>query len=265
MKKKYLLLPLILLFFNCLFAQSIKSNVLLKETEQALKEIKTVTYKINRSVKDFSSNDTINGLVVGTLYIDIKDKMGAYYILHTKSSEKKYNYHKYDGQYTSSLFYNVDSLSKPKRVTIENVANNNYGSIRGTYISNYLLKDYFKKQNIFKQYRSFLAKFLIKNITTEESTYLGTPVYILTIYGKDKPKENRINSSIEKYYIRKSDYLPIAQSFYGEFQGMKQTEFTEIEYLEINPQISLDVFQIDPSVKEVIPSIYYEQLQKYNL
>lgn len=46
---------------------------------------------------------------------------------------------------------------------------------------------------------------------------------------------------------------------------MKETEFTEIEYLEINPELSLDVFKIDPTVKEVNPRGYYEEMQKYNL
>src|SRR5690606_9559966 len=138
----------------------------------------------------------------------------------------------------SSLFYSTDSINN-KKISIENVKENNYNSIKGTFISSYLLQDYFKKQNVFKQYRSILAKFLLKGITTEESTHNGTPVYVLTVYGKDKPRENRINSSVDKYYIRKTDFLPIAHSFYGEFQGMKQTEFTEIEYLEMNPDISL--------------------------
>ena len=46
---------------------------------------------------------------------------------------------------------------------------------------------------------------------------------------------------------------------------MKETEFTEIEYLEINPELSLDAFKIDPSVKEVKPRVYFEEIQKYNL
>lgn len=112
---------------------------------------------------------------------------------------------------------------------------------------------------------SILAKLILKDITSEENIYNGIPVYVLTVYGKDKPRENRINSSVEKYYIRKSDFLPIAQSFYGEFEGMKQTEFTEIEYLEINPEIPLDTFKIDPSIKEVKPKDYFEEIQKYNL
>src|SRR5690606_25095543 len=179
--------------------------------------------------------------------------------------EKQYNQYKYDGTYSSFLYFHSDSLDIPKKTTITNVLDDNYNSIKGNFVSNFILNDYFKKNNIFKQYRSFLAKFFLKDITTEESVYNGIPVYILTVYGKDKPRENRINSAVEKYYIRKSDFLPIAHSFYGEFQGMKETEFTEIEYLEINPELSLDAFKIDPSVKEVKPRVYYEEMQKYNL
>src|SRR5690606_25005452 len=141
----------------------------------------------------------------------------------------------------------------------------NYNSIKGNFVSNFILNDYFKKNNIFKQYRSLLAKILIKDITTEESIYKGTTVYVLTVYGKDKPRPNRINSAVDKYYIRKSDFLPIAHSFYGEFEGMKETEFTEIEYLNINPKLSLDFFKGDPTIKEVKPRAFYEESQKYNL
>ena len=59
--------------------------------------------------------------------------------------------------------------------------------------------------------------------------------------------------------------MTIAHSIYGEFQGMKEIEFTEIEYLEINPDIHLDTFKIDPSIKEVKPRVYFEEMQKYNL
>lgn len=267
MKKKYHLLTLIILFFtvNLSFAQPIKSNALLKKTEQSLKDIKTLTYKITKESKYFSTNDTIKDSAIGTLYIVPEDKMGAYHKMYFKHDDKKYSYHEYDDKYTLTLFYDIDSLNQKKKITVEDIRDNNYSSIKGTFISDSLLNDYFKKNNIFKQYRSFLAKILIKDITTKESIYKETPVYILTIYGKDKPSENRINSSIDKYYIRKSDFLPIAHSFYGEFQGMKQTEFTEIEYLEINPEISLDTFKIDPSIKEVDPKVYFDEMQKYNL
>lgn len=266
MRKKYHLLTLIILFFtvNLSFAQPIKPNALLKKTEQSLKNINTLTYKIHRIDKHFTSKDTLKRSAVGTIKIVPEDEIEAYHILNIKSTNSKYSYHKYDGIYTSSLFYSTDLINN-KKISIENVKENNYNSIKGTFISSYLLQDYFKKQNVFKQYRSLLAKILIKDITTEESIYKDTPVYVLTVYGKDKPRPNRINSSIDKYYIRKSDFLPIAHSFYGEFEGMKETEFTEIEYLEINPELSLDAFKINPAVKEVKPRVYYEEMQKYNL
>lgn len=267
MSKKYYLLSLIVLLFTVKlsFAQPIKPNTLLKKTEQSLKEINTLTYKIHRTDKYFSTNDTIKDSAIGTLYIVPGDKMGTYHKMYFKHDDKKYSYHEYDGKYTLTLFYDIDSLNQKKKITVEDIGDNNYSSINGTFISNYLLNDYFKKNNIFKQYRSLLAKILIKDITTEESIYKNTPVYVLTVYGKDKPRPNRINSSIDKYYIRKSDFLPIAHSFYGEFEGMKETEFTEIEYLEINPDIPLDTFKIDPSIKEVKPRVYFEEMQKYNL
>lgn len=247
------------------FAQPIKTNTLLKKTEQSLKNIKTLTYKIHRTDKHFSSKDTLKSSTIGNLYVNLNDEMGSYHKMYFKHDDKKYNLYQYDGTYSYFLYFHSDSLDIPKKTTITSVLNDNYNSIKGTFVSNFLLQEYFRKNNIFKQYRSLLAKIFIKDITTEESVYKNIPVYILTVYGKDKPRPNRINSALEKYYIRKSDFLPIAHSFYGEFEGMKETEFTEIEYLEINPEISLETFKIDPAVKEVKPRVYYEELQKYNL
>lgn len=246
-------------------AQAIKPNVLLKKTEQALQNIKTVTYKINKKSNFFADNDTIESKVIVNRYLEPTDEVGGFHIITIKHDEKKYNQYKYDGIYNSFLYFNTDSLNVMKKVTVNDVKESNYNIVKGSFAARFLLQDYFKKKNIFKQYRSLLAKVFIKDITTEESIYNGTAVYVLTVYGKDKPKENRINSSVEKYYIRKSDFLPIAQSFYGEFQGMKETEFTEIDYLDINKPISLDTFKIDPSIKEVVPKAYYEQIEKYNL
>lgn|SRR5690606_13399203 len=264
MKKQNILL-IIILFFNSAYSQTIKPNTLLKETETSLKGIRTLVYKINKKSKFFSDNDTLQKTAICSLYIVPENKMGAYHILNVKQlSNNIYGRYQYDGQFSIEFLYKTDSLDYERKVYITNILEKESNSIGGIGYS-LLLKDYFKKQNIFKQYRSFLAKFFLKDITTEESVYNGIPVYILTVYGKDKPRENRINSAVEKYYIRKSDFLPIAHSFYGEFQGMKETEFTEIEYLEINPELSLDAFKIDPSVKEVKPRVYYEEMQKYNL
>src|SRR5690606_16078582 len=267
MKKRCFLFTSFFLIFSIFIsnAQPIKPKDLLKKTEQSIKEIKTLAYKINKKRKFFSDNDTLQKTTICSLYIVTENKMGAYHILNVKQlSNNIYGRYQYDGQFSIEFLYKTDSLDYERKVYITNILEKESNSIGGIGYS-LLLKDYFKKQNIFKQYRSFLAKFFLKDITTEESVYNGIPVYILTVYGKDKPRENRINSAVEKYYIRKSDFLPIAHSFYGEFQGMKETEFTEIEYLEINPELSLDAFKIDPSVKEVKPRVYYEEMQKYNL
>lgn len=265
MKKKYFLFISIFLMFSIFIsnAQSIKPNVLLKKTEASLSNIKTLTYTINKKSKFFASKDTLNRSALGIIKIVPEDEMGSYHKVYFNHGEKQYNQYKYDGTYSSFLYFHSDSLDIPKKTTITNVLNDNYNSIKGNFLSNFILQDYFKKNNIFKQYRSLLAKILLKDMTIEESNYKGIPVYILTAYGKDRERENHINSVVDKYYIRKSDFLPIAHSFYGEFQGMKETEFTEIEYLEINPEISLQTFKIDTSVKEVKPRVYFEEMQKY--
>src|SRR5690606_2163358 len=194
MRKKYHLLSLIVLLFtvNLSFAQPIKPNALLKKTEQSLKEINTLTYKIHRTDKYFSSKDTLKRSAVGTIKIVPDDEMGAYHKVYFNHGNKKYNQYKYDGTYSSFLYFHSDSLNVPKKIFIENVINNNYSTMKGNFVRNFLLQDYFRKNNLFKQYRSVLAKIHIKDIITEEGIYKDIPVYILTVYGKDKPRENHI-------------------------------------------------------------------------
>lgn len=263
--KRFFSLIILFFTFNFTFAQPIKINDLLKKTEKSLKEIKTLKYKINKKKKSFTSNDTLSRSAIGFVKIVPEDEIGVYGKLYFNHGKKLHNQFKYDGTFSSFLYFHSDSLNNSKKITVTNVLNDNYNSINGNFVSDFLLQEYFKKNNIFKQYRSVLSKILLKDISLEESNYKGIPVYILTAYGMDKERENYINSSIDRYYIRKSDFLPIANSFYGEFQGMKEIEFTEIEYLEINPELPLDIFKIDPSVKEVKPRAFFEELQKYNL
>src|SRR5690606_14242843 len=189
-------------------AQSIKPNVLLTTPEASLSNIKTLTYTINKKSKYFASKNTLNRSALGIIKIVTEEEMDSEHKVYFNHGEKRYNQYKYDDTYSFFLYFHSDSLDIPKKTTITNVLDDNYNSIKGNFVSNFILNDYFKKNNIFKQYRSLLAKILIKDITTEESIYKGTTVYVLTVYGKDKPRPNRINSAVDKYYIRKSDFLP---------------------------------------------------------
>ena len=99
----------------------------------------------------------------------------------------------------------------------------------------------------------------------KEELLSGVPVYELTIIGKNKNAPNAINNWVDKYYIRKTDFLPIAYSSYGEFEGIQETEYAVIEYIEINPNISLETFEVDTTQTLIVPKALYEHIQKYGL
>ncbi|MDD3772876.1 MAG: hypothetical protein PHC38_09510 [Weeksellaceae bacterium] len=269
MIKKHLLLLFCIIVCSSSFnnnAQSIKPKKLLKKTDIALKNIQTVVYKIEHDYKHFSSRDTIKRIALCSLFLDFEDKMNAYHILDVKFSQtKKYGHYQYDGIYTSALTYHTDSTDVEIDHLIETVVENNYSSIMGTHVNNYLLQDYFKKKNIFRQSKSFLAKFLIKKMKVEETVYLDEPVYLLTIYVKNIKLSNYVQNVINKYYIRKKDFLPVAYSFYGEFEGMKEYEYYKIEYLEINPDIPLKEFKVDINLTKISPKSIYKRVKKYGL
>lgn len=64
---------------------------------------------------------------------------------------------------------------------------------------------------------------------------------------------------VEKYYIRKNDYLPIGYVFTGDFEGMKGYEEYTIEYIKINPNLTIRDFQYlngnRPNVQELFNNI----------
>ena len=64
---------------------------------------------------------------------------------------------------------------------------------------------------------------------------------------------------VEKYYIRKNDYLPIGYVFMGDFEGMKGYEEYTIKYIKINPNLTIRDFQYlngnRPNVQELFNDI----------
>lgn len=270
MNKKCLsFLPILVvaLLYSCYSnSQSIKPRQLLKKVVASLDTIHTVTYKISRTIKPFSLRDTIQDVAICSLYLVSKDKMKAYHIVDNKSiDQNRYVHYIYDGNHTATFTYRTDSLNISKKTIIHSVANNNHDNVPGMAY-NIVLRDVFQRKNIFREFKSLKARFFIKKMEVEEDTYLNTPIYILSIYGKDREGQiDYINNEVYKFYIRKSDFLPIAYSNYGELEGMKNYDYYELKYLEINPKLSLNDFKIDTKVNEIEPKVYYENLQKFGI
>lgn len=264
-KKFYLSFVIIYLSLtNILNAQTPKLKEISKKTYESLNKIQTLLFKITLTKKSFTSSDTIKYEAIGHLKVAENKNKTPYYSISSKSN-KNYIMYKHDGKYISFGKFNIDSLDYSKKIDYYYNNNSIYISNKSKILNTLNINPFFTKKNVFNYYRKFYATWFIKGVEIKEDYYKGIPVFIFTIYGNNRESDSSINNSIIKYYIRKEDYLPIVYSFYGEFQSMKQTEFTEIEYLEINPEISLETFKIDPAVKEVKSRVYYEELQKYNL
>lgn len=260
------ILFLILYFLqtSVLHAQIPKIQEISKETNESLIRLQTLVFKITLIKKNFTSRDTVKYEAFGRLKVSENKSKTPYYSILLKNNES-YTLYKHDGKHISFAKFNGDSLEFLKKVDHYNYNNSIYISQKNKILRKLNINPFFLKKNIFKYYRKFYSTWFVKGIEIKEDYFKDTPVYIFSIHGNDKESDSKTNNSIIKYYIRKDDHLPIAYSFYAEFQGMKQTEFTEIEYLKINPPISIDEFKIDPSVKEVVPKTYFEELLKHNL
>lgn len=249
-------------------AQNISPKQLLKKTDKALKNIHTVAYKINLTKKPFASKDTLKMVALCTLDLTSQNKPGKYYnyIISKRTKDDIIAYEKYDGVFNSEVYYKThpDSLEQPKRVFIYNSDKIDYGLVNNNI--SIMCTNIFSKEGSFTRYKSFFKrKSSVKEMEVKEETLSGIPVYELTITGKNKNAPNAIQNWVDKYYIRKTDFLPVAYGSYGEFEGMHETEYAVIEYIAINPDIPLDTFKVNTNVTEIKPKVLYENAQKYGL
>lgn len=241
-------------------AQPIKPKQLLKKVDTSVSNIQTVTYKINYSNKFSSNKDTIHRTAICTLSIYNKDETKNQFILSTNISDK-YHHYLYDATHGASISYHKDSLKEAKKWII----NNDIG-VYNRATSGTLLLDYFGGNNRFRESRSIWTNLLIKNMEIKEVVHLNEPAYLLIIYTKNvKIIPNYMQNAVNKYYIRKKDYLPIAYSFYGEIEGVSEYEYYEIDYLAINPDVPLGAFKIDSTNAKAQLELLHENIQKHGL
>src|SRR5690606_40077753 len=114
---KHILTIISVLLITICYSQNITTNKLLKQTEQSLKKINTVVYKIEKSSNYFGSNETDYSKAICSLYIEPKDKLCLYFIIHSKDSKKNYSIFKYDGSIAQLVFYYIDLLDINMKIT----------------------------------------------------------------------------------------------------------------------------------------------------
>jgi len=250
-RKIYIILSIFVTSLYC-HSQSKNSKVLFKNIENAISNINTITYKINRIDKNFALKDTLIYSAVCSLKIADTDKFGMHYNINQKLNNSAYANHKYDGVNISYIYIQNDSLFSESFIS-ESSKEKNYA-----YVNNnlkFICKEFFSKKNSLIQHMSSSEKKIIKEVI-----YMKKPSYEITIIFKRKKDDDIINR-VEKYYIDTTSFLPIGYIFNGEFEGMKGYETYNIEYLQINPPLNNHSFKAFNSIDEIDK----QEIQKYNL
>lgn len=259
MKSKYLIL-----FFSLIMAllssfrgnaQPIEPKELLKKSDKALADIKTVVYKVDYKTKYLARKDTVRTTSVCSLYIAPKDKMNAYNIVDIEIFEGKshnFGHRKYDGDKVLWVNYPMDSLNKGIKPEIYSNKRMRQSVVRN--YSDVLLKEYFIQKKPFTRYQSATDKILVK-----EEVLKDTPVYVIAIAFKDQKDTTR--DQVVKHYIRKSDFLPIAYYSFLRWENMEQYNYYEVDYLAINPDIPLEAFKVDEN-ENINAKERYESFKK---
>lgn len=252
-KKIYFIVSALVTSLSC-HSQSMSAKELFKNIENAVSHIKTVTYKIHRTDKNFALKDTLNFSAVCNVKIVDTDKVEVHYNINQKLNDSTYTNHKYDGADISYIYIQNDSLFSGSFIR-ESAKEKNYA-----YVNNNLkftCNEFFSKKSGLLKHISSSKKKIIKEVI-----YMTKPAYEITvIFKNNKNKEDEIINMIEKYYIDRTNFLPIGYVFNGEFEGMKGYETYNIEYLEINPPLKAQSFKAFNNVGEIDK----REIQKHNL
>lgn len=244
MKHKYfLVINLVLVFLTTTpycHAQIKETEAIeiLQKIDNAINNISTVVYKMDRKNKYFSKRDTIQETAICSLLIAPKDKFKAYNVLDIeyKGAEgHTYGHRKYDGKKALWVtYFNPDSLNTGMPPDIY-TKKREVRAIVQNY-SNMLLQEYFSEKKPFMRYKASAGM-----IKIEEEVLNDEPVYILEIHYQDTED---YRDAVVKHYIRKSDYLPVAYYSSMKFENMEQYIYYEVEYLALNPDIPEEAFTV---------------------
>ncbi|MFL9838854.1 hypothetical protein ABS768_15200 [Flavobacterium sp. ST-75] len=234
------------------------SAEVIKKVLESSEKVNTVVYKIDHKKKGLSEKDTTYTTAICSLYIAPKDRLKAYHIVdkeYSSSYGKGFAYMRYDGKRAFYLSKLIDSLdvyresyiAKGKR-KLEQIVHN----------YNFLLLG---KHFAFSRKSSGKGDSQGANVLITEEMINNKTVYCITVNFKDnEDARNRV----EKLYIGKSDYLPTGGSSFWQWENMEEYEYYEVEYLAINPEISLEEFKVDKNLTVNLAERYKVFKEKIN-
>jgi peroxiredoxin len=237
-----------------LYAQSLNLEKVLQASDEALSQVNTLIYKIEKKEKDFS-NDTVFYTAVCTLKKIANDPKKGYHILNAQmvtAHDTQYMRLQYDGKMLLREFSTLNTTSEKRVYSVEN---GDYAPYWNNGYRNLIMYDFFNLPYLM-QYNKRQWRSMIKEKRLEEDVYNGVDCYVVLIYGKNSRDIHDIDNVVIKHYIRKSDFLPIAYEFTGNVESITMYEHYSLNYMAINEDVATDLFKIDdeptPIDKKVI-------------
>lgn len=154
--------------------------------------------------------------------------------------------------------YYIDTLTNKIQIKGNPIIFTDRKKIRGALrsASGFLIKDYYITNRSFKRSRIYSD-----HITKTEEKINNEEVYVLKVRYKDT-KDTR--NSIETFYIRKSDFMPVAYHSTLDWENMNQYEYYEIKYLEINKSDPSEQYKIDGKETENPHKSYEHFMNRFN-
>lgn len=249
------ILSIILLFSGIIvsYGQEEKEiKEVFQKTEKALNTIENLEYKIEYFKKYFSSEDTMHSLTNVVMMrnpADIYDPYPYFYLegklVHENQENSASFNRKYDKNYSYSSYSYYDTSTNAV-VTTESYFDMNVWDekiFEGNSQFNYVFNHYFLKKPFKGQYTNIKEDSNLTYVTIKTDFIKNEACYKITYFYEEIEDSNNLRMT---YYIRKSDYLPIAYELSIDFQDMTQYDFYTVDYLEFNKEnLDISYFEVD--------------------
>lgn len=244
MKRYLILLGLFTIsLVSCAHVDS-ETKSILKEVDKRLNDIEHMTYYLNSYEKYFTDRDTVHIRGEVTLLrndkkrfsTDVNFVVNGEWVEDGEVVAKVLS--KYDGQYFYSKLWNEHKIKDELYLDVNQTKESPFDYS----ITHFILNEYFEKKP-FGNYFSFLASRYIESVEVEDVVFNDIECFKIIINVTERAD---VQNGFTHYYISKSDYLPIAYEFSGEYEGMKDYKFYTIDYLNINDEyLAMDYFQVE--------------------
>ena len=235
-------ISIILLFLfisTTFFGQTLSVAEVLKQADQQLQKLSTISYTIEYGQKSLTKEDTIKTKVNCSLKAVPGDTLKIHHHFINNSN-------RFQQLYNGDQIVNINH--KDSSATLVDPQLYGYGSIQDKFILYSLFNDHFFEKRL--EDTSLISS------QVSEVNYRGVNTYVVHFKYLDDQK-NKVTNIRSNYFFRKSDGFPIGYEFFIDFQNMHQYITHSLFNIEINPTFDPNFFDLNYHINDYFKLMNY--------